>query len=187
GALRAAARVQHEPRDVQGAGHDRPEEQHREDEQVPDVDAPGELGGRQAEHARHEHRDDDARDGGEDRELAPQHHPQGDEPQRERQLPPDGAPGATKRSAHGVLASSSTCTSSTGSSRAAPIRSHTAWSGPAATVSMSVAPTMPAVAVVMMRGMTRRSDCSSAAGALPRYEMRTSWSAASSSSRQNDS
>ena len=46
--------------------------------------------------------------------------------------------------------------------------------------------TMPAVAAVMMRGMTRRSVSMAAAGAAPRYEMRASVSAESSSSRQNE-
>jgi len=73
----------------------------------------------------------------------------------------------------------------TGTRSEAPMRAHTSYSGPAKIVRATVTATIPAVAAVMMRGMTRRSVSTAAAGDAPRYEIRASVSAESSSSRQN--
>src|SRR5690606_13957678 len=97
----------------------------------------------------------------------PHQHPQQDEPGQERHLQPDVSQHAPRGvRTHGPT-SSSNWTRLTGCSSDSPMLVHRAYSGPAKTVSMSVTPTMPPVATVMILGMRRRSWYSSAAGAFP--------------------
>jgi hypothetical protein len=77
-------------RDLGRRAHEVHREAPEQDQRPPDVEAARQLHGRQVEDARHEEREHDAGDHGDDRDVAPEQEPQDHEPDEERQLHEEG-------------------------------------------------------------------------------------------------